>query len=590
MGMFGRLGRWLDDETGIGTALRGARDGAVAGPVGLGHGLSMALVYGVAILALSGLLLATVYVPSVTAAWASVFHISYVLPGGALLRAIHRAASDVLLVLSGLVLLRTAVMGQYAKGRTIAYWALLGFVGLTAATSITGYLLPWDQKGFWARKVELGITEMTPLVGPMVTRLAQGGSELGQVALGRVFALHVFVLPPLLLGLGLLHVRVSRRARSGESGEPWWPRQAAVDGAVGAALALVVLLVAMTVPSALDAPADVASDYPARPEWFLMPMFALRKVFSGPMEFYGTALGPAALAGLFAALPLVDRAGAHRSRRFVVVGAATVLGGVFGLLGQRALAHDAGDGRYQSARRQATEAAHRAIEIAKDGVPADGPLAMLRRDPMTRGRAVFASKCASCHVLADLGDRTKATAPVLDEWGTRSWALSVMTDPDALARFGRTAYRGMMPSMTRPPADAKPDDPPFKPMPAADMEKVASLLAGEPGGRAMSVADRAAAEAILKDRCNTCHLYKGEGDDTGQDYAPELFGWGSRDWLRAQVRNPATKATYREKAADPDMKGHMPRFDGDLSPHDLEMVVEFTWQMSRVLYPRDHHE
>jgi ubiquinol-cytochrome c reductase cytochrome b subunit len=159
----------------------------------------------------------------------------------------------------------------------------------------------------------------------------------------------------------------------------------------------------------------------------------------------------------------------------------------------------------------------------------------------------------------------------------------MMDDPDARERFGRTPFKGMMPSMIHPPADQKPEDPPFKPMSDADVKAVAVFLAsqsdadgekasGSAKPPARDPAQLKAGESIVTVRCTTCHLWKGEGDDSSQGYAPDLSGWGSAAWARAQITNPATKTTYRDDALDAKMKGHMPRFDGDLKEADIALL------------------
>jgi mono/diheme cytochrome c family protein len=122
----------------------------------------------------------------------------------------------------------------------------------------------------------------------------------------------------------------------------------------------------------------------------------------------------------------------------------------------------------------------------------------------------------------------------------------------------------------------------------ADRSAVATFLAAEgdePGDppRPMDDATRATGEKLVENRCANCHLYKGDGDVNGSDVAPELLHYGSIAWTRAQVANPATVATYREKALSPDLKKHMPRFDGDLSPDDVDVVARWTRAHARGL-------
>ena len=92
----------------------------------------------------------------------------------------------------------------------------------------------------------------------------------------------------------------------------------------------------------------------------------------------------------------------------------------------------------------------------------------------------------------------------------------------------------------------------------------------------MDDATRGLGEKIVSDRCTSCHMYKGDGDVEGSDDAPELSRYGSIAWARAQVANPATAETYRKNALDPDRKKHMPRFDKDLSPDDVDVVARWT--------------
>jgi mono/diheme cytochrome c family protein len=115
----------------------------------------------------------------------------------------------------------------------------------------------------------------------------------------------------------------------------------------------------------------------------------------------------------------------------------------------------------------------------------------------------------------------------------------------------------------------------------AEKQAVALFLAAqgdEPGDptRPSDAASRGLAEKIVSERCTTCHLYKGEGDDEGTGLAPELARFGSVAWTRAQVANPATATTYRDKALDENMKKHMPRFDKDLSAADVDVVARWT--------------
>jgi ubiquinol-cytochrome c reductase cytochrome b subunit len=316
----------------------------------------------------------------------------------------------------------------------------------------------------------------------------------------------------------------------------------------------------------LDAPADPSSDYPARPEWYLMWLFELRKHTHGALEFWGTLGVPVGIFLLFAGLPWVEK---RKHGASALGGMAVLLAfGTIASLTYVAMDHDARDAKYRRAHAEARKRASVAIAIAKKGVPPAGPLVMLRNDPELRSEALFKEKCASCHVLGELGDKKKADAPVLDGWSTQPWILAMLHDPDSDDRFGRTVYKEQMPSMDVPPKDDKGD---FEPMSKEDMVAVAAFLANGEGE---------AGEKIVKNRCTTCHLYKGEGDDNGEATAPELAGYGTFAWVRAQIADPSTDATYRRNALG---KRHMPKFEGDLGAADIDLLARFVRAKARGL-------
>ena len=108
-----------------------------------------------------------------------------------------------------------------------------------------------------------------------------------------------------------------------------------------------------------------------------------------------------------------------------------------------------------------------------------------------------------------------------------------------------------------------------------DMNAVATFLSDD--------ATNDAGRTIVKEKCTSCHLFEGEGDDSGTGNAPELAGYGSIAWIRAQIDDPSSKSTYRESALDPKMKHHMPKFGGDLSAADVDLLARWTYAKVRGL-------
>lgn len=581
MSVLKTVGDWFEERTGWrgwgGQWLDHPLVGG--GPFGSALAASVATCFGV--LAVSGLVLMTGYAPSPQSAWASVHYAQFVQPGGWILRGLHFWAAQALFVLAGLHVLQGALAAAYRKPGEIGWWMTLAVLGLAIGEGITGGLLPWDQLGWWARVVEGNIAGLTPVFGNFVQQMILfGGTALGALGLARAFTAHVLLLPPA-IALALWARR--RFAARSAAAEP----EAAVASRVArnsvVALGVVCGLFAiagLAHGAPLEAPADPLGDYPARPEWFLLPLFQLRKFFHGPLEFWGISIVPAAVVGYFVLLPWIDQTGAGRRLRVCVpVVAVFVASGVLSFV---ARSRDAHDKHFVKARADADAQAAAAIQLAMKGVPPAGPLEMMRTDPELHGRDLFARHCASCHVLGDLGDPEKATATLLDGWGTPAWIAAMIHDPDAPQFFGRGPYKGEMPSVDARPKD-KPANEPWVAMVKTEAEKqaVADFLASlgdEPGDapRPGDAAVRALGEKIVSERCTSCHLYKGQGDDEGSGIAPELAGYGSLAWTRAQVANPSSPQTYREKALDAAMKKHMPRFDNDLSAADVDVVARWT--------------
>ncbi len=554
--------------------------------------------------AITGVALMTAYAPDARDAWASVHFLTYRLPGGWLVRGLHHAASDALVVVALALVIESVARRRYRKPGEVAYWAGLLTFALVLLLAVTGRALPWDQFGYWARQVELNIVAGVP-GGSVIQAVAQGGSELGTLTILRFFALHVALLPFLLLLVLRWRQRlvwhVEAQAATSFRGSASAYGQAARNMAL--VLVFTVILfgwVIATRGTGLDAPADPTSDYPARPEWYLLPLFELRHLVHGSKEVLALA-GVQIVVGAFLVLtPMLDRREppSRVARILTAAPLALLLLGTIAL-GVLSARDDSRDAAFQKAKAKAAARATIARTLAMNGVPPQGALAMMQDDPELRGEATFAQSCASCHALGDLGELAKSNAPSLDGWATEAWILAMLHDPDNAHRFGKTPYKTQMPSMDTPPATPDPDAPPFKAMSADDLKATAAFLASqadEPGEVPAPSATRqnaearqramARGEAIVSQQCTSCHLWKGQGDDGGQGLAPELFGYASVAWVRAQVANPANPATYRENALDPEKKGHMPRFDTELSPADVDGVARWTRKHARSTTPR----
>src|SRR5258708_14744324 len=107
--------------------------------------------------------------------------------------------------------MQVIIDGAYKAPREVNFWLGLILMMIVLGLSLTGYLLPWDQKGYWATKVATNIAGITPFVGDQVQELAVGGVNYRHQTLSRFFALHAGLLPALLTGFLALHIYVFRR-------------------------------------------------------------------------------------------------------------------------------------------------------------------------------------------------------------------------------------------------------------------------------------------------------------------------------------------------------------------------------------------
>ena len=154
----------------------------------------------------TGILLTIYYVPSPDQAYDSVQYITTQVTAGWLIRGLHHWGASAMVVLTVLHMLRVIVLGSYKYPREVTWFSGIALLLIVIGFGFTGYLLPWDQKAYWATTVGTRIAEVTPLVGNWILRIMRGGSELSAVTLARFFGAHVWFLPAALLLLLGLHL------------------------------------------------------------------------------------------------------------------------------------------------------------------------------------------------------------------------------------------------------------------------------------------------------------------------------------------------------------------------------------------------
>jgi quinol-cytochrome oxidoreductase complex cytochrome b subunit len=154
----------------------------------------------------TGILLTIYYVPSPDQAYDSVQYITTQVPMGWLIRGLHHWGASAMVLLTVLHMLRVIFYGSYKFPREVTWFTGVGLLLVVMGFGFTGYLLPWDQKAYWATTVGTRIAEVTPLVGEWILRVMRGGNELSAVTLARFFGVHVWFLPAALLALLGIHL------------------------------------------------------------------------------------------------------------------------------------------------------------------------------------------------------------------------------------------------------------------------------------------------------------------------------------------------------------------------------------------------
>jgi ubiquinol-cytochrome c reductase cytochrome b subunit len=576
---------WIDQRTGYKKLLHEALFENVPGGARWRYVWGSTLTFCFAVQVVTGLFLWLAYSPGSQTAWESVYYIQHEMWGGWFLRGLHHYTAQAMTVLLALHLMQVVIDGAYKAPREVNFWTGIVLLLLVLALSLTGYLLPWDQKGYWATAVATNIAGITPVVGPAMQKLVVGGDTYGHHTLTRFFALHAGFIPGAIIAFIVGHVwlfrkhgltaKEPRRKRA----EPFWPRQVLCDAvACLAVLAVVLFLVLRHHGAGLGAPADPSEPFDARPEWYFLFLFQLLKYFPGGTEVWGAIVLPGVLLAFLAAMPFVGRW--KLGHRFNLAFLGALLGGA-ALLTWLAIREDGANPEYARALAAAEREAARAVELARApaGIPHSGAVTLLREDPLTRGPRLFAQNCASCHRYDghDGLGRTPKDAPTASDlrgFASREW-LQGFFDPAQIVSpryWGGTKHKdGEMAAFVRD------DVPKLSPEGKTALANAILALSAEAGLKSQREADVSDAARIADGKralsgtginCADCHAF---GAPDPNATGPDLTGFGSREWLTAFIADPAHPRFF---GANNDK---MPSFgkEGRLTPTEIGLLADW---------------
>src|SRR4051794_8755161 len=218
---------WVDERTSLTGGLRWLMFRKVPKGTNWFYTLGSATMFAFLSQAVTGVFLAMYYRPSATEAYASVQHINDEVFLGLLVRGMHKWGATVMVVLIFLHMGRTFFFGAYKYPRELNWIIGVVLVILTMVMALTGYLLPFDQRSFWATVVAANITGTGPIVGPYLADFLRGGAEFGATTLSRFYAIHMLLVPGLIAALIGAHLFLV--AKLGTTAPPWLKAEKARD-------------------------------------------------------------------------------------------------------------------------------------------------------------------------------------------------------------------------------------------------------------------------------------------------------------------------------------------------------------------------
>ncbi len=524
MSVFAKLANWLDDRTGFRTLRRHALDEPLPPGTGWWFTLGSLLMFGIGVQFLTGIALALYYAPTPDHAWDSVRFITESVRGGSFLRGLHHWGASLVVVVAVLHLCRVVFFGSYRKPRELNWLIGLVLLHVILAFGLTGYLLPWDQRAYWATVVTINISKLTPGAGEMAAAILQGGSDIGALTLTRWYAAHVIVLPTILVGLVVAHLYLMRRhgisgpvtPKAGRS-EMFFPYQMARDLTVAIVAGILLAVLAFKGAPPLEAPADpTSSGYIPRPDWYFLGLFQLLKYFPGKWEVVGALVIPGVVMTFLALLPWLDRGRTRQARQRLSV----LLPFTAGLTVVVALT----------------------IMGAQDR-PAQGASAWNIQEIGGAALVESSDRCLKCH--RPEGVASPVEAGRIGKPAT--WLAMHVADPEVIAPGVREA-------------------------PQSNQSELHSILAAlarmRSGPPPVVDANTKKTSMLFSKFCVNCHIVDGVGGKEGPDLT--------------RAGRELSPAAIEQRIIDPavvDPLAEMPSFGGRISPGDIRMLA--TWLASR---------
>lgn len=414
MRLIKNVGEWFDQRLQIGTAVRNTAEHPVPRETASWFyvfGSAALTIFGLQVV--TGILLALIYVPSAGEAWNSLQILNHSVSLGWFIRALHGWGSNFMIAIVLIHMAQVFLFGAYKFPRELTWMVGVLLLLVTLGMAFTGQVLRFDQDAYWGLGIGASIASRVPVAGPWAVKLMLGGPIIAGATLSRFFALHVFVIPGLLIAFVSAHLlmvlklginewpmpgRVVRRATylqdyealTHREGVPFVPYAVWKDIFFSAFILLAIAACAVYFgpfgPSGQPDPTIIQTA--PRPDFFFLWLYALLSFLPPSAETPILLIGPAIALVVLLALPLVAGEGEKSWRRRPIAVLAVLLIAV--ALG--------------TFTRLAQHAPWSPVMSAWSSEPIPPPYLKGLTAVERRGALVFQAKqCHNCHSLADQG-------------------------------------------------------------------------------------------------------------------------------------------------------------------------------------------
>lgn len=335
-----KIWEWFDERTGLGDLIKPMALHLVPKQSRWWYVFGSATLISFIVQVVTGIALATLYVPSAGDAFSSLQFITDHAPFGRLLRGIHYFGASAMVLFIGIHMMRVYIMAAYKYPREVSWLSGVLLLGLTLGMGFTGQLLRWDQNAVWSTVVGAGQAARTPFIGQELVKVVLSGPTVGSETVSHFFVLHVFVLPVLLVGIVGFHLHLVLRNGISEppivgrpvdpktyvdwyhgmlerEGQPFWPYSAWRDIVFGACVMIgIVVLAYVFGPATLDNPPDPSlTDANPKPDWYLLWYFAVLALVPKEAEDFVIILAPLLGGLLLLSVPFWSNKGERSWRR-----------------------------------------------------------------------------------------------------------------------------------------------------------------------------------------------------------------------------------------------------------------------------------